>query len=166
MFLEPNCLPEWPSTAAHRRRQRRRPYFQLGVGTHIPKMETIVKCDCGAEYKRTEAKFLLPHTGHVSCKVGAVLGKHPRCHIRAGQTSRQKAGMNPSHAPQGPTRSQNQFTDVPQLQDSPAGSVECGGLSAGHIVVQGIRLARWWFIRDLAHDRNDLLQQYHRGRPR
>jgi hypothetical protein len=43
-------------------------------GAHIPKMETIVKCDCGAEYKRTEAKFLMPHTGHVSCEVcGAVL---------------------------------------------------------------------------------------------
>jgi hypothetical protein len=43
-------------------------------GAHIPRMETIVKCDCGAEYKRTEAKFLMPHTGHVSCEVcGAVL---------------------------------------------------------------------------------------------
>jgi hypothetical protein len=37
-------------------------------------MATIVQCDCGAEYKRTEAKFLVPHTGHASCKVcGAVL---------------------------------------------------------------------------------------------
>ena len=44
------------------------------AGAHIPRMETIVKCDCGAEYKRTEAKFLMPHTGHVSCEVcGAVL---------------------------------------------------------------------------------------------
>jgi hypothetical protein len=43
-------------------------------GAHIPRMETIVKCDCGADYKRTEAKFLMPHTGHASCKVcGAVL---------------------------------------------------------------------------------------------
>jgi hypothetical protein len=38
-------------------------------GAHIPRMETIVKCDCGAEYKRTEAKFLMPHTGHASCEV-------------------------------------------------------------------------------------------------
>src|SRR4051794_12863564 len=37
-------------------------------------MATIVQCDCGAEYKRTEAKFLVPHTGHASCKVcGATL---------------------------------------------------------------------------------------------
>src|SRR5467141_538095 len=30
-------------------------------------MATIVQCDCGAEYKRTETKFLVPHTGHASC---------------------------------------------------------------------------------------------------
>jgi len=37
-------------------------------------MATIVQCDCGAEYKRTETKFLVPHTGHASCKVcGATL---------------------------------------------------------------------------------------------
>ena len=37
-------------------------------------MATIVRCNCGAEYERTEAKFLMPHTGHVSCEVcGAVL---------------------------------------------------------------------------------------------
>jgi hypothetical protein len=37
-------------------------------------MATIVQCNCGAEYKRTEAKFLVPHTGHASCKVcGATL---------------------------------------------------------------------------------------------
>src|SRR6266851_708513 len=67
---------------------------------HIPKMATIVQCDCGAEYKRTETKFLVPHTGHASCKVcGATLeslvAKHPRCHIRAGQPSRPKARTRP-----------------------------------------------------------------------
>ena len=37
-------------------------------------MATIVRCNCGAEYERTEAKFLMPHTGHASCEVcGAVL---------------------------------------------------------------------------------------------
>src|ERR1700692_4158838 len=41
---------------------------------HIPRMATIVRCNCGAEYKRAEAKFLVPHTGHASCKVcGATL---------------------------------------------------------------------------------------------
>jgi hypothetical protein len=39
-----------------------------------PRMDTIAQCDCGAEYKRTETKFLVPHTGHASCKVcGATL---------------------------------------------------------------------------------------------
>ena len=32
-------------------------------------MVTIVRCNCGAEYERTEAKFLMPHTGHASCEV-------------------------------------------------------------------------------------------------
>jgi hypothetical protein len=41
---------------------------------HIRNMATIVKCDCGAEYRRTDEKFLVPHTGHASCKVcGATL---------------------------------------------------------------------------------------------
>jgi len=41
---------------------------------HIPTMATIVRCNCGAEYERSEAKFLMPHTGHVSCEgCGAVL---------------------------------------------------------------------------------------------
>ncbi len=37
-------------------------------------MATIVRCNCGAEYKRTEEKFLVAHTGGASCEVcGAVL---------------------------------------------------------------------------------------------
>jgi hypothetical protein len=37
-------------------------------------MATIVRCNCGAEYERTEAKFLMPHTGRASCEVcGAIL---------------------------------------------------------------------------------------------
>ena len=41
---------------------------------HIPRMATIVRCNCGAEYKRTEEKFLLPHTGGAVCTVcGAAL---------------------------------------------------------------------------------------------
>jgi hypothetical protein len=33
-------------------------------------MATIVRCNnCGAKYERTEEKFLVPHTGHASCKV-------------------------------------------------------------------------------------------------
>jgi hypothetical protein len=51
--------------------------IHLGEGskrTHIPTMATIVQCDCGAEYKRTETKFLVPRTGHASIKVcGATL---------------------------------------------------------------------------------------------
>ena len=41
---------------------------------HIPRMATIVRCNCGAEYKRTEDKFLAPHTGGAVCTVcGAAL---------------------------------------------------------------------------------------------
>jgi len=35
-------------------------------------MATIVRCNCGAEYKRTETKFLVPHTGDATCKVCGV----------------------------------------------------------------------------------------------
>jgi len=37
-------------------------------------MATIVQCNCGAEYRRTEEKFLAPHTGDAICTVcGAAL---------------------------------------------------------------------------------------------
>src|ERR1700682_2142429 len=37
-------------------------------------MATIVQCNCGAEYRRTEQKFLAPHTGDAVCTVcGAAL---------------------------------------------------------------------------------------------
>ena len=37
-------------------------------------MATIVRCNCGAEYRRTEEKFLVPHTGDAVCTVcGAAL---------------------------------------------------------------------------------------------
>jgi hypothetical protein len=37
-------------------------------------METVVQCSCGAEYKRTETMFLVPHTGDALCTVcGAAL---------------------------------------------------------------------------------------------
>ena len=37
-------------------------------------MATIVQCNCGAEYRRTEEKFLIPHTGDAICTVcGAAL---------------------------------------------------------------------------------------------
>jgi len=42
--------------------------------THIQGMATIVQCNCGAEYRRTEEKFLVPHTGDAVCTVcGAAL---------------------------------------------------------------------------------------------
>ena len=41
---------------------------------HIPGMATIVQCNCGAEYRRSEEKFLVPHTGDAVCTVcGAAL---------------------------------------------------------------------------------------------
>jgi hypothetical protein len=40
----------------------------------FPGMATIVQCNCGAEYRRTEEKFLVPHTGDAVCTVcGAAL---------------------------------------------------------------------------------------------
>jgi hypothetical protein len=49
----------------------------LGNGAaeaHIFGMATIVQCNCGAEYRRTEEKFLEPHTGDAVCAVcGAAL---------------------------------------------------------------------------------------------
>jgi hypothetical protein len=41
---------------------------------YIPGMAAIVQCNCGAEYRRTEEKFLVPHTGDAICAVcGAAL---------------------------------------------------------------------------------------------
>jgi hypothetical protein len=41
---------------------------------HIPLVATIVQCNCGAEYRRTEEKFLAPQTGDAICTVcGAAL---------------------------------------------------------------------------------------------
>jgi hypothetical protein len=43
-------------------------------GAHIHGMATIVQCNCGAEYRRTEEKFLVPHTGDAVCTIcGAAL---------------------------------------------------------------------------------------------
>src|ERR1700746_3767960 len=39
-------------------------------GAHIRWMATIVQCNCGAEYRRTEEKFLIPHTGDAVCMIG------------------------------------------------------------------------------------------------
>ena len=41
---------------------------------HIHWMATIVQCNCGVEYRRTEEKFLVPHKGDAICAVcGAAL---------------------------------------------------------------------------------------------
>lgn len=50
---------------------------------HIPGMSTIVQCNCGAEYRRTEEKFLVPHTGDAICAVcGAALESwHESTHV-------------------------------------------------------------------------------------
>ena len=40
----------------------------------IPRMTTIFKCKCGAEYNRTDTKFLITHKGDEACEVcGAML---------------------------------------------------------------------------------------------
>jgi hypothetical protein len=63
----------WPQSAGA--------MFLLAVGmanprfqAHILGMVTIVQCNCGAKYRRTEEKFLVPHTGDAICAVcGAAL---------------------------------------------------------------------------------------------
>ncbi|WMT73663.1 hypothetical protein [Bradyrhizobium sp. Ash2021] len=46
------------------------PLEEARFEAHIRRMTTIVRCtNCGAEYRRTEEKFLVPHTGHANCKV-------------------------------------------------------------------------------------------------
>jgi hypothetical protein len=46
---------------------------RIAEGAHS-EMATIVQCDCGAEYKRIETRFLVPPPGHASRKVcGAAL---------------------------------------------------------------------------------------------
>jgi hypothetical protein len=48
---------------------------------HIPEMATIVQCNCGAQYRRTEEKFLMPHTGDAICAVcGAALESWSEAH--------------------------------------------------------------------------------------
>jgi hypothetical protein len=45
-----------------------------GAKRVFAEMVTIVQCTCGAEYSRTEEKFLVPHTGDAVCKIcGAAL---------------------------------------------------------------------------------------------
>ena len=36
-------------------------------------MITIIKCKCGAEYNRTDTKFLITHKGNASCEVCACI---------------------------------------------------------------------------------------------
>lgn len=49
-------------------------------------MTSIIWCKCGAEYKRTDTKFLVTHKGEAFCdECGAmleVMGQHPRTLIR------------------------------------------------------------------------------------
>jgi hypothetical protein len=47
------------------------PGWKLGGSGAYSRMATIVQCNCGAEYRRTEEKFLVPHTGDAVC--GAAL---------------------------------------------------------------------------------------------
>jgi hypothetical protein len=43
-------------------------------GAYIQGMATIVQCNCGAKYRRTEEKSFVPHTGDAVCTVcGAAL---------------------------------------------------------------------------------------------
>jgi hypothetical protein len=80
-------------------------------------MTTIVRCNCGAEYERTEAKFLMPHTGHVSCDVcGAVLESWSEStHVATFELVKRPDGK-PAHirgmAPSAPTLTREEFVSL------------------------------------------------------
>jgi hypothetical protein len=46
------------------------PYWKTGErGRIFPKWRQLSGNNCGAEYHRTDEKFLVPHTGHASCTI-------------------------------------------------------------------------------------------------
>jgi hypothetical protein len=48
----------------------------------IPKMITIIECKCGAEYSRTDTKFLTTHKGNAFCEVcGSILESWDNTHV-------------------------------------------------------------------------------------
>jgi hypothetical protein len=48
----------------------------------IPRMTTIIKCKCGAEYSRTDTKFLITHKGDAACEVcGAIVESWDSTHV-------------------------------------------------------------------------------------
>ena len=48
----------------------------------IPRMTTIFECKCGAEYNRTDTKFLITHKGDEACEVcGAMLESWDSTHV-------------------------------------------------------------------------------------
>jgi len=48
----------------------------------IPRMITHFKCKCGAEYNRTDTKFLVTHKGDAICEAcGAVLESWDSTHV-------------------------------------------------------------------------------------
>ncbi len=63
-------------------------------------MATIVRCNCGAEYKRTEEKFLVPHTGDAVCTVcGAALESWwTSTHIPSFELVKRPDGRPPTEA--------------------------------------------------------------------
>src|SRR4030095_11597607 len=63
-------------------------------------MATIVRCNCGAEYKRTEDKFLVPHTGDAVCTVcGAALESWwTSTHIPSFELVKRPGGRPPTEA--------------------------------------------------------------------
>jgi len=83
---------------------------------------TIVRCDCGAEYRRTDEKFLVPHIGRASCEVcGATLESWSEAtHVPSFHSVKRPAGP---HGPWGSSaivagflRAQPQATPSEQKQ--------------------------------------------------
>src|SRR5258706_16173338 len=63
-------------------------------------MATIVRCNCGAEYKRTQTKFLVPHTGDPGCaSCGAALESWwNSTHIPSFELVKRPGGRPPTEA--------------------------------------------------------------------
>ena len=61
----------------------------------IPRMTTIVKCKCGAEYNRTDTKFLVTHKADASCEVcGAMLESWDSTHVPSFELIKRPGGKS------------------------------------------------------------------------
>ena len=76
---------------------------------------TIVQCNCGAEYRRTEEKFLVPHTGDAVCTVcGADLYGRPLRMYERLVVEGDDAGASDAEAVDAPETAESATEGVPE----------------------------------------------------